>query len=193
VRGLGLKSQKEWRDYYKSGKKLADIPNVPHRGVYAEDGWAGMGDWLGTGRRRGGWQSFKKARAFVRSLGLKSVAEWHAYCKSGKKPDDIPVAPRLTYLNEGWADWGDWLGTGRLATHLRQYRSFDDARTFVRGLSLKSQAEWTSYNRSGKKPDDIPANPNQVYAKDGWAGMGDWLGTGTVAAPRRELEARTVV
>ena len=49
-----------------------------------------MGDWLGTGtvaRRLRQYRSFKEARAFVRSLGLKSEAEWCAYCKSGKKPD----------------------------------------------------------------------------------------------------------
>ena len=37
---------------------------------------------------------------------------------------------------------GDWLGTGTVATHLRKYRSFKEARAFVRGLGLKSQAEW---------------------------------------------------
>ena len=61
--------------------------------VYAEAGWAGVADWLGTGNRRGGWRSLEKARAFVRGLGLKSVYDWYAYCKSGEKPDDIPVAP----------------------------------------------------------------------------------------------------
>jgi hypothetical protein len=73
-------------------------------------------------------QPFKKARALVRSLGLKSVAEWSAYCKSGKKPDDIPASPRQTYLNEGWAGMGDWLGTGRVAApRLRE----SEARTVV--------------------------------------------------------------
>ena len=56
---------------------------------------------------------------------------------------------------------GDWLGTGTVATHLRQYRSFKEARAFVRGLGLKSEAEWRDYCKSGKKPDDIPANPDQ--------------------------------
>ena len=61
-------------------------------------------------------------------------------------------------------------------------------------LGLKSEAEWREYCKSGKKPADIPADPRRVYAEDGWTGMGDWLGTGRVAAPqRRELEARTVV
>ena len=100
------------------------------------------------------------------------------YCKSGKKPADIPANPDKTYAEAGWAGMGDWLGTGRLATHLRQYRSFKKARAFVRRLGLKSQTEWSEYSKSGKKPADIPADPYQVYAEDGWSGWGDWLGTG---------------
>jgi hypothetical protein len=88
-----LKSETEWRAYTKSNKKPDDIPASPSR-TYAEVGWAGMGDWLGTGRvahrklrdwlgagrlRRSTARPFKKARVFVRGLGLKSVAEWRTY------------------------------------------------------------------------------------------------------------------
>ena len=34
----------------------------------------------------------------------------------------------------------------------------------------------------GKLPDDIPAYPNGTYKDKGWNGMGDWLGTGTIAS-----------
>ena len=52
------------------------------------------------------------------SLGLKSGAEWKAYCKSGKKPDDIPTAPsHVLCAKRVGLDLGDWLGTGRVATH----------------------------------------------------------------------------
>ena len=60
------------------------------------------------------------------------------------------------------------------------YRSFEEARTFAQSLNLKSGAEWRT--QSEDLPADIPANPNQIYKNNGWAGMGDWLGTGTVAA-----------
>jgi hypothetical protein len=143
----------------------------------ANSGWAGYGDWLGTGAvatRLHRYRSFKKARAFVRRLNLKSGAEWRDYSKSGKKPDDISADPGQTYAEAGWAGMGDWLGTGRVAPG--QYRSFKEARALVRSVGLKSQAEWTSYGRSGKKPADIPADPYKVYANDGWAGYGDWLG-----------------
>ena len=71
---------------------------------------------------------------------------------------------------------GDWLGTRRIADQLREYSPFEKARSFVRRLGLKSNAEWRKYYGSGKKPAEIPANPDRTYAEDGWVGWGDWLG-----------------
>ena len=177
VHRLGLKSHTEWREYLKSDRKPDDIPAQPVD-VYAKSGWAGWGDWLGTGRRRPceGWRSFAKARAFVHRLRLKSSAEWTAYSKSGKRPEDIPYAPPRTYAKEGWSNWGDWLGTGNIANSRRKFRSFINARAFVHRLELKSWDEWSEYCKSGKKPKDIPAHPDRIFADDGWAGFGDWLG-----------------
>ena len=189
ARSLGLKSVTEWGKYCSSSEKPTDIPNNPDY-LYAETGWSGWGDWLGTGRLRGsGWRTFNDARAFVRRLGLKSRDEWEEYCKSGKKPSDIPAAPWEKYADAGWSGMGDWLGTGTVAPRLRQYRPFEKARTFVQRLGLKSRAEWGEYCKSGRKPADIPANPHGVYAEDGWAGMGDWLGTGTVAPYLRKYRS----
>jgi superfamily II DNA or RNA helicase len=177
ARGLGLNSLSEWQDYSKSGLKPDDIPTDP-RVVYAKSGWAGLNDWLGTGRRRRGtgWRPFKDARAFVRGLGLKSLAGWRNYCKSGTKPADIPAKPQRVYANDGWIGLGDWLGTETISTHLRQYRSFEQARAFARGLRLHSNSEWRAYNKSGKRPTDIPASPAHVFANNGWVSWGDWLG-----------------
>ena len=60
------------------------------------------------------------------------------------------------------------LGTGVVSNQMRQYRDYPKARAFVRGLGLKSQAEWIDYCRSGKKPADIPAIPSRKYAGSGW-------------------------
>jgi hypothetical protein len=182
VRRLGLKTLAEWYRYCASGKKPADIPSNPHL-TYAESGWIGMGDWLGTGTVATHlrlYRPFKKARAFVHRLGFKSIAEWRDYIRSVKKPADIPSTPDIVYTEQDWVGWGDWLGTGRVANQLRQFRSFTKALAFARRLGLKSQAEWIDYCKSGKKPNDIPSNPNKTYAKAGWAGWGDWLGTGRV-------------
>jgi hypothetical protein len=186
VRSLGLKSQADWIEFCNSAKKPADIPSSPEH-VYAKKGWIGMGDWLGTGviaNRLRQYRSLEAAREFVRRLGLQSRDDWKAYCKSGKKPADIPAAPWLKYANDGWAGMGDWLGTGRHRG--TGWQSFKDARAYVRGLGLKSVSEWNDYCRLGKKPANIPTGASQVYAKDGWAGWRDWLGTERVATHLRQ-------
>src|SRR5262249_54428202 len=151
-----LRSQTEWFDYSKSDEKPVDIPANPVA-VYANAGWRGMGDWLGTGRVANQLlehQPFKKARAFANGLGLKSASEWLEYCRTGNKPADILAHPDRVYAKAGWLNWGDWLGTGTVAPNLRQYRSFVEARAFAHSLGLKSQAEWPEYCGTGKKPHD---------------------------------------
>ena len=136
-----------------------------------------MGDWLGTGTiatRSRQYQSFRKARTFARNLHLKTTDEWIDYCKSGKKPADIPFRPSKVYRGAGWAGFGDWLGTGNIATFRRKYLSFEKARAFARSLGLKSQKEWFDYCRSGRMRSDIPHAPHLVYRN--WVRWGDWLG-----------------
>jgi len=131
VQKLGLKKQHEWEKFAKSGKKPDDIPAYPY-GVYKNKGWTNMGDWLGSGRvayRYKVWRPFTKARKYVQALGLKSENEWQKFSKSGDMPDDIPNTPNVVYKKE-WKSWGDFLGTGRVADQLKQFRPFQDARAF---------------------------------------------------------------
>ena len=181
VRKLGLKRSKEWNDYCKSGKKPDDIPTAPWK-IYKKD-FKGMGDFLGTGNVASynkQFLPFAEAREFVQKLGLKNRDEWFDYCKSGKKPDDIPSSPKNSYKNKGWVTWGHWLGTGMVADRDKVFRPFKEAREFARSLGLKSTREWREYYKSGNKPDDIPTAPWTTYKKD-WDGIRNWLGTGTVA------------
>jgi len=214
VYSLNLKSNREWRQFCK-GKKPekgmlpADIPTNPNQ-TYATEGWKGFGDWLGTGTiapRLREYLPFKKARAFVRSLELRSGAEWDEFCKGqmpekGFLPADIPIAPRSLYCDSGWLGLGDWLGTNQIATHLREYRPFKEARAFVHSLKLKNQHDWRKFTKGelpqrGRLPFDIPAAPDRIYVVEGWKGFGDWLGTGTIASRFREYrpfeEARAFV
>ncbi len=160
---LNLKGQKEWFEYCKSGDKPYDIPTVRER-IYKKD-FKGYGDWIGTGTVATSnkvFRSFQEAREFARALKLNSRKEWSEYCKSGNKPDDIPAYLRTIYKNE-WKGWGDWLGTGTVAPKDKVFRSFKDAREFVRKLGLKNMKEWLEYCKSGNRPDDIPAAPWKTY------------------------------
>jgi hypothetical protein len=164
VRKLGLKTEKEWNKYYKSGEKPDNIPTSPR--ITYKNNWNNMGDWLGAGNianKNHTIQNFEDAKEYVHKLNLKGQKEWLEYCKSGNKPYVIPSNPGRTYKNEGWTTWGDFFGTGTVAPKLREYRSFNEAREFVRKLGLKNYEEWEKYCKSGNKPDDIPSTPWGTY------------------------------
>ena len=181
--GLNIKGKDGWVKYSKSPEKPRDIPVDPS-GFYKDKGWVSWGDWLGTGSVatfNKQFRRFEEAREFAHGLNINSQEEWKRYSKSGNKPTDIPSYPDEVYQNKGWVSWGDWLGPGRVATFNKQFRRFEEAREFVRKLNLKSFAQWGKYSKSGKKPVDIPSNPNKIYKDRGWVSLGDWLGTGNVA------------
>jgi len=182
VHSLKLKRKTDWEKYLTSNKLPKDIPTDP-RSVYKGKGWKGFGDWLGTGNiapQDMEYRSFEEARKYVHTLELGNRDEWNAYCKSNKKPEDIPASPAKTYKSE-WKGWGDWLGTGRIAPQDRKYRTFELAQQYVHSLGIKSKTAWGKYCRSKKLPNDIPTHPDREYAEKGWKGWGDWLGTGRIS------------
>ena len=110
VQSLHLKSVKEWQSYSKTHRSK-NIPSFPYR-TYKEEGWVSWGDFLGTGNvapQLKKFRDFENARRFVQSLHLKNCDEWRQYCKSGKKPQDIPIMPQRIYKNKGWKNMKNWL------------------------------------------------------------------------------------
>lgn len=196
---LQLQNREEWLSYSKSGNKPNSIPSCPHL-VYKGRGWISWGDWLGTGfiaPQKRCFRAYKQARKYARSLKLKGVSGWLLFCKSGKRPEDIPARPNNTYRHQGWSSWADWLGTENVAPQKRLFREFKKARNFARSLKLKSQLDWKRYSKEGSRPSDIPAAPHRVYHGAGWVSWGNWLGTDNIATQLIEFksfrEARKLV
>lgn len=198
VINLGLKHRDEWQKYCINeldgfAEKPDDIPRDPYA-RYRKD-WINWNDWLTgkKGRVQGEYRSFENAKKFVHTLGLRSGKEWRGYCKGEFKdlpplPDDIPTAPDYVYKGE-YKTISDWLGYQRKIKPKRgakledNWMPFDEARTFVRNLGLKSSNEWKEY-ANGKleiyppKPDNIPVQPYVTYQNYGdyWISWNDWLG-----------------
>jgi len=186
VHSLELRNQLDWAQFCKSGKKPDNIPSDPGRHYKSE--FKSYGDWLGTGRvanRNKKYRTFEESRKLVHLLKLKNVEEWNQYCTSGNKPDEIPNNPQRTYKQD-WISWGDWLGTGKIATHLRKYKTFQEARNYIHVLGLKNQKSWFTFTKSNKLPDNIPKNPNQVYKDKGWVSWGNFLGTKRIGSGLRK-------
>ncbi len=112
VRNLKLKNFAEWKAYCQAGKRPNLIPSSPYK-KYKNKGWNGWGDFLGTftiGNRYIKFRPFLQARKFARKLKLSSYEEWKLYAHSGKKPYNIPFTPHVTYKNQGWQGYRDFLG-----------------------------------------------------------------------------------
>ena len=57
----------------------------------------------------------------------------------------------------------------------KELLSYKEAKKFVRELQIQSRKELDAYCSSGKKPDNVPSNPNQVYKNKGWVNWGDYF------------------
>jgi hypothetical protein len=109
VRTIGLKGYEDWSEWSKA-KRPDNIPSAPS--VVYRDQWVSFGDWLGTGRvctSAKQFLPFNKARAYVRSIGLKKQTEWGQWSKA-ERPDNIPSNPQKIYEDQ-WVRWSDWMGT----------------------------------------------------------------------------------
>lgn len=190
VRSKGLQNHKDWI-VWSATTRPENIPSNPAQ-VYKNEGYVNLGDWLGSGtiapKDMYDYWPFEEARSFVQKLGLKSQKEWYEYCSSGQKPDYIPRKPRRTYIDKGWINLGDWLGTGKIATHKMVYRPYNEAREFARSLGLTRQVQWFDYCKSGQKPNDIPTSPRSTY-KHQFKNFGDWLGTGRIGNNNRNYRS----
>jgi hypothetical protein len=151
-----------------------------HRGILSKDRIQKLEKISGWTWKRYNFLPFEEARKIVREQQFRSREEFWNW----KKPHNIPRNPISVYKE--WESWGDWLGSGYVATRFREYPLYEEARKYVHTLNLKTIKEWEDYCKSGVKPSNIPYSPVQVYADSGWKGMGDWLGTDFVAYQNRK-------
>ena len=178
ARSLGLASQKKWKAWSKEGAPPPNVPSAPGR-TYKDGGWQGWVHWLGSGSIKKASKSapFSEAHAFARSLNLANTREWKAWCKEGARPPNVPADPSKTYKDGGWQGWGHWLGTGNQPTIAKkaQFLPFDECLRVARHLRLVSKREWQLWCRSGARPANVPAYPDEAYVHGGWNGWKHWL------------------
>ena len=184
VWSLNLKSEKDWREFSKSGERPWDIPSTPSKKYKNHPKWISGVDFYGLKK---GWDgkylSFLEAREVVRSEDLSNQDEWYEYVRY-KKPNNIPSNPQAKYKKE-WKSIQDWIGTIP-GWDGYNYLPYDKARSFVRKLNLKNRNEWREYCKSGNKPENIPGSPQRYYKEIKFS-MGDWLGTGNISNRDKEF------
>lgn len=205
ARSLDFNGQREWKRYAKGARpdippKPSDIPASPWK-AYENLGWQSWPDWLGTGKlgrdknpstlpkksltlskpRPSKFRDFQSARNFVQALQLESSTQWYVYVKGlrpdkGMKPADIPSSPHSVYASQ-WISRGDWIGRpDNIAPFRKEFRSFEEARTFARSLGLRKRSDWELWcHVSGNRPPYIPSRPSHTYKAQGFIGWADFL------------------
>jgi superfamily II DNA or RNA helicase len=176
VQLLNLKSEKEWRIYTKSKNFPKDIPAYPNQ-TYKKE-FKGIGDFLGSGRvanRFKKYCSFQSAKKYAKKLKLNSQREWIIHTKYKNFPKDIPVSVQQCYKNK-FKGWGDFLGTDRVATQLRKYRSYNEAKKYAQSLRIIGQTDWYKFTKTKNFPKNIPRGPAITYKKY-WKNWDIFLGT----------------
>jgi hypothetical protein len=160
----------------RNGDKPEDIPTGAWK-TYKDEGWNGLADFLGTDSTRVLKKvSYIEARKFARSLNLKSSTDWNNYIINNELPKGIPRTLPKAYKGRGWISWNDFLGFNIIHRNWRKFKTFTDARHFVRKLGLKSYSDWKKYTKSKDFPADIPKSPYTVYKDDGYTDIQDFLG-----------------
>jgi hypothetical protein len=113
ARALARKQNFKTLKEFDAWKKPEGMPSHPHT-MYANSGWFGYGDFLGTGNvREKVFMSFTKARALARKQSFNNVRGFLAW----NKPRDVPSNPDKSYADSGWTNWYDFLGIKKGGNH----------------------------------------------------------------------------
>ncbi len=144
IHAFQFSNRENYAKWCKSGNKPDDIPASPSA-VY-KDQWKSWGDWLGTDYiipANSRYRPFEEAREYIHTLHLTKRNEWLEYCRSDKKPIDIPRNPTAVYEDK-WISWLDWLG-------YKKFRDFEEAKKYTHSLALKSYSPVASLLQIWKK------------------------------------------
>jgi RNA polymerase sigma-70 factor (ECF subfamily) len=99
------------REWYRDGEN--EGPTVSPTGLWEKIAHALKTEKVAVPRPtsvgRTKMRPFQDARAFARSLGLKSMKEWEEFCYGPDRPKDVPVSPMTSYPYH-YKGAMDWLG-----------------------------------------------------------------------------------
>jgi superfamily II DNA or RNA helicase len=184
INKFGIKSQNEWRTWAKTKNRPIDIPSNPWD-VYKNKGWTSFGDFVGTGiiaPQNKTFLNYQETKQFAIQNKIKTKTEWEELCRSGKKHSNIPSSPSKAFKNE-WKGWSIFLGKEDSEI---EFVNYELAQKYFKDNNIITQKDWNKHCIAGKRPKNIPRNPQQVYRKE-WKNWGEFVGSGFVSYSRRSF------
>jgi|SRR5450759_618224 len=153
---------------------------------------------FGAVRPKGDFCRYSEARIIVKTLGIRTGAEYRRWCAEHPRRVRqlrLPRAPHVCY--RAWSGWHAFLGTSGRGRTGRTYLEFDAARKIAREWAkqhrLTSEGDWMRWagkHRALLAQHKIPVSPSTVlqYKKVQktkrriFISYADWLGTNTAAS-----------
>ena len=180
IQTQGIRTSTEFQKWSASDQRPENFPSHPHR-TY-KDQWTSWGDFLGTeniSNKSREFMSFKDAKTFIQTQGIRTSKEFHKWSSSGQRPKKFSANPNNIYKDQ-WTTWGDFLGTGNIVNQNRELMSFKDAKTFIQNQGIQNSIEFRKWSASDQRPKNFPSTPHTTY-KDQWTNWKDFLGTRNTA------------
>ncbi len=154
-------------EYYVLKKINPLLPAYPAKKYNEFKNWY---DFLGKPEKE--FYAFDELKVIVRQRGIKTQSAYKVFQREDPK---APSQPERVYKEE-WKNFGDFLGTGKIANQDRKFLPFEEAAKFVRQLNLRSQQDFYAWCRKGLRPPELPSSPQLAYKDKGWKGWADFLG-----------------
>ena len=195
-------SLSEYKVMFDKGLLPRGLPRDPY--FYKGKGFISIGDLLGTGvvaPQNKEWCTYDEAKACLSTLDSPpaSGSDYLQKYTSGLIPKTLPKYPESTYRNKGWKSWGDFLGSGLVANQKMTFASYDEAKLIIQSIDVRptSSSEYKRLAKAKSLPALLPSNAPHVYKNKGWAGWGDYLGTGAISTQDRNFlsydEAKIII
>ena len=164
VREKGIRSKAELEQGRQSGLLPTNFPPKPHI-TYKDSDWQSYDDFLSSN-----WMSFEEAKALMQTEGIENIEQFNQWSGEGKRPDNFPPRPEITYKDSGWQGYRDFFYSG--------WMSLEEAKALMRTKGITTHKQFIQWKEEGKQPNNFPSSPHIAYKDSGWKGYPDFLGSG---------------
>ena len=172
-----IKTSTQYYELYRDGLLNKRLPALPNK-TYENKGWTKWEDFTGVKSkyRFKDFYDYEDAEKWARLQNIGSSKEWFEKIKiHGFKPDFIPANPQENYKDNGWVDWSTFLNNGVISNYNREFISYQECKQYSKDNNIKNKTEWFDFHKINKRPNNIPADPSNVYSNE-WMGWSDFLG-----------------
>ena len=173
IQNTSVNSETKWRLFVKSKDFPKNFATNPNRSFKQE--WISWYDFFGKTEPIE-FISLKELKDYIKGTDIDTLEKYSVFVNSIDCPKNFPKQPHSAYKE--WISFYDFFGKQEPT---KNYRSYENAKKYACDSPIKSLPKWREAFDKDKLPDDLPKNPNIVYAKTGWTNTWDFFGKSKVA------------